>query len=204
MTLSTLCAGSRVPTPLPDGMTPTDASTLAVAALNAVAAQLALGSFVGDHVAYGGGVVDRGIASWKRGCWADWESAVYTDMARLDGKGWRPGEPDIEAVMALLVQGGGDAVPLVPVWTRTILGHKLGCHPIDECRPCRFVADGHGLMLIRACERNERTLRNLYDAMLSGGFIAPLPAAEPKSVIDETGSSEGLFAPRVRTQRDDF
>lgn len=204
MNLSTLCAGSRVRTPLPDGMTPAEASTLAVAALNACAAQLAKGRVVRDRLAYGGEVVARGIAHWKHGDWADWNSTVHTDMGRLDGMGWRPGEPDIEAVMALLVHGGGDAHPLVPTWTRTILGHALGRHPTGECSPCRFAADGRGLMLIRACERNERTLRNLYDAMVSGGCILPLPAAEPKPVAYEGSASEGQFAPRVRTQLDDF
>jgi hypothetical protein len=126
-------------------------------------------------------------------------------MARLDGKGWRPGEPDIEAMMALLVHGGGDADPLVPVWTRTILGHRLGSHPSDECRPCRFAADGRGLMLIRACERNERTLRNLYDAMVSGRYIPPLPAGEPEAIADAEALFDGVFAPRVRTRyADDF
>jgi hypothetical protein len=185
-------------------MTPPEASTLAVAALNAGAAQLAKGRVLRDASAYGGEIVARGIAHWKRGDWADWKSAVDEDMRRLDGKGWRPGEPDIEAVMALLVHGGGDAVPLVPVWTRTILGHKLGDHPSSGCSPCRFAANGHGLMLIRACERNERTLRNLYDAMVLGGFISPLPSAEPKPIVDVERASEGLFAPRVRTQLEDF
>jgi hypothetical protein len=203
MNLSTLCAGAVVRTPLPDGMSPAEASTLAVAALNAGAAQLAKGTILRDRSAYGTEVIARGIARWKGGDWADWESAVHNDMVRLDGKGWRPGEPDIESMMEVLVHGGGDAGPLVPAWTRAILGHALGTHPNDECRPCRFAADGHGLMLIRSCERNERTLRNLYDAMVLGGFISPLPAAEPKPIADE--ESLGPLAPRVRIQlADDF
>lgn len=204
MKLSTLCVGAVAEKRLPNGMTPAQASVLAVAALNGGAAQLANGNFPVDPSAYGGGIIARGIAHWKHGDWADWSSAVYKDMSRLDGKGGRPGEPDIEAMMALLVQGGGDAGPLVPAWTRAILGHALGRHPSNECRPCRFATDGHGLMLIRACERNERTLRNLYDAMVSGGFILPLPAAEPKPIVVDGAAAEPLFARRVTTPLADF
>jgi hypothetical protein len=200
MNVSTLCAGAIVRTPLPDGMTPSEASTLAVAALNAGAAQLAKGAVLRDPSAYGGEIVARGIASWKHERWSAWESAVCDEMARLDGKGWRAEEPDIEAMMDLLVHGGGDAGPLVPAWTRLILGHALGSHPIDECRACRFAADGHGLMLVRACERNERTLRNLYDAMASGGFISRLPAGEPRPIADVDDDSPAPYPLRVTTQ----
>ena len=55
-------------------------------------------------------------------------------------------------------------------------------------------------MLIRACERNERTLRNLYDAMVSGGFIPPVPAAEPKPIADADDDSPSPYPLRVTTQ----
>ena len=200
MILSSLCVNAIVRTPLPDGMTPGEASTLAVAALNAGAAQLAKGAVLRDPSAYGGEIVARGLSKWKHGHWSAWETEVYDDMARLDGKGWRAGEPDIEDVMELLVQGGGDADPLVPAWTRLILGHALGGHSTDDCRPCRFAADGLGLMLIRACKRNERTLRNLYDAMVSGGFISPLQAAAPKPIADVDDDSPAPYPLRVTTQ----
>ena len=200
MIISTLCVGAIVRTPLPDGMTPSEASTLGVAALNAGAAQLAKGAVLRDPSAYGGEIVARGLSKWKHGHWSAWETEVYDDMARLDGKGWRAGEPDIEDVMELLVQGGGDADPLVPAWPRLILGHALGSHSRNDCRPCRFASDGLGLMLIRACERNERTLRNLYDAMVSGGFIPPVPAAEPKPIADADDDSPSPYPLRVTTQ----
>ena len=187
---------------LPDGMTPAQGSILAVAALNGGAAQQAKGQRIHDSSAYGRAIVSRGIDAWKQGEWGEWEAAVLLDMERLEGRTWQFGEPDIEHVMGLLLCGGPVEPALVQAWTRVVLGHALGRHHTQECQPCRCAEEYEGSMLIRACDRNERTLRNLYDSLVFSGYVKALPPAPPKPTPAELAFQTSR---RVRTSiADDF
>lgn len=179
--LSFPAADVIVVTEVPDELSLVDRGRLVRSAINAVAAQHALGKPVRFPGAYARRVVELGVEAWQPETSWTWGLGHSDEEQRLERLSPDTSMPDLEALMPLLLDGHVLADPRLPVWTRDVLGHAIGEHEI-ECDACRHARDASWYPLLRQLGVQPRSLANYWSSLstqrLADRRLAVVPKAE--------------------------